>query len=124
MALVISASRRERKIGQVRVFGFSSRMSAALSGNVPLAVFQFFDAMGEEDEIGFRRRRLLAAEVENAELEATRAHRGRSLHLFSKSYNRISRFDSATAAKKSLVVMSEAMPEGTSNPTRPCGATS
>ena len=38
------------------------------------------------------------------------------LRSFSKSYSRMSRFVSAIAAKKSLVVLSEAMPEGVEQP--------
>ena len=91
--------------------------------NVPSPVFQLFDVMGKKDEIGSGSRGLLTRKIEDAELEG-RMNVWKEDFLLSKSYRRTSRFDSATAAKKSLVVMSDAIPEGTSNPTRPCGATS
>src|SRR5689334_1783557 len=49
---------------------------------------------------------------------------GKNTFLFSKSYSRMSLFVSAAAAKKSFVVMSDAMPDGVSNPARPHGETS
>ena len=38
-------------------------------GNVPIPVFQLFDPVSKEDEIGLRGCRLFAAKVEDAELE-------------------------------------------------------
>jgi hypothetical protein len=43
--------------------------------------------------------------------------------LFSKSYNAIREFESVNSVKKSFVVLSVAMPDGTRRPTRPAGET-
>ena len=49
---------------------------------------------------------------------------GKNFFLFSKSKSRCRRPVSARLAKRWRVVASDAMPEGTTSPTRPCGATS
>ena len=63
MALVSSASRRERKIGQVRVLGFSSAMSLLESGMCRLLLVQVFHLMRKEDEISGLRLHFTAAEA-------------------------------------------------------------
>ena len=93
--------------------------------NVPILVLQLLHTVGKKDKVfRLRRRRLFAAKIEDGELEGRMNLREESCSLF-EIMPTIDRFDSATATKKSLVVMSDAMPEGNGQlPTRPCGATS
>ena len=123
MALVSSASRRVRKIGQVRVLGFSSARSLPRKRDVPLLVLQVLHVVGEEDEIGRRRLHLRAAEDQDAELERP-MNVGKERRLVLEVVEADQRLATPSSSpKNSLVVWSVAMPEGTSSPTRPRGAT-
>ena len=52
MALLISASRLDRKIGQVPVFGFIRPDVVGREGEVAVGFLEVLDAAGEEDEVG------------------------------------------------------------------------
>ena len=126
MPFVKSASRRVRKIGQVLVLGFSSAMSAAVRGmwRCLLRLGGVFNAVGKEDEVGPLGSSGSAAEDERGELEPP-------VHVLEEPYcgSRSRRgtpaaWSPSDRLKNSLVVSSVAMPEGTSRPAKPLGATS
>ena len=89
---------------------------------MPLSVVQLFHLLGEENEVGLRGRRLHTPKLRMQNLSG-RPLPGRTSSADLELEESNQPFDPASAGKKSLVVMSHAMPDGTSSPTRPCGAT-
>ena len=112
MALVSSASRRVRKMGQVRVFGFSKGEVGAESAMWRFLSFRSSMVWAKKTKSACGRVGLCAAEQQDAELEAADPRPGKTRCRFSKSYRPMSVLDSIKSAKNSLVVLSVATPDG------------
>lgn len=120
MPSVISASRRDRKIGQVPLFGLSRVISSGLRAN---RTFGFARSAGSRT----KNAKSIAASRAAGPVTVSRQNFIRlstavnSGWRFSKSYSDDSDEDSTRSRKKCCVVASVAIPVGAIIPARPCG---